>query len=229
MRITATPTEPLCGEDITFTYRGREVTHGTMTRTYTIDDSQVTLCWLDRNLGAAGVAESSADVQAYGDLFQWGRGDDGHQDRNSGTVTGTIDNDVPGHNQFITVGNEPYDWRSPQNNDLWQGVDGTNNPCPPNWRLPTEDELTLEKDDWASFGAEGAYNSSLKWPVAGWRLNDGDIYAENSWGYVWSSTSSTEYYSSVYYTAKTLIYSDEVENISSVKRALGLSVRCVRR
>lgn len=39
--------------------------------------------WLDRNLGASRVATSSTDSAAYGDLYQWGRLTDGHQERSS--------------------------------------------------------------------------------------------------------------------------------------------------
>lgn len=84
----------------------------------------------------------------------------------------------------------------------------------------------FEIENWHPFGAAGAYNSRLKWPVAGWRLYDGGIITEGSWGYVWSSTVDGH---SVYYTAKSLIYSDVVESISSTNRVHGLSVRCVRR
>jgi uncharacterized protein (TIGR02145 family) len=42
----------------------------------------------------------------------------------------------------------PYDWRVPQNDNLWQGVDGTNNPCPEGWRIPTQTEwATLVSDE----------------------------------------------------------------------------------
>ena len=30
--------------------------------------------WMDRNLGATQIAASFDDVNAYGDLYQWGRG-----------------------------------------------------------------------------------------------------------------------------------------------------------
>ena len=42
---------------------------------------------IDRNLGASQVATSSTDADAYGDLYQWGRGTDGHQIRTSGTTS----------------------------------------------------------------------------------------------------------------------------------------------
>jgi hypothetical protein len=90
--------------------------------------------WMDRNLGASRVATSSTDSAAYGDLYQWGRGADGHQIRTSGTTDVTSDTDVPGHDDFITTNTSPYDWRSPQNDNLWQGVSGINNPCPDMFR-----------------------------------------------------------------------------------------------
>jgi hypothetical protein len=34
---------------------------------------------MDRNLGAAYVAESATDYLAYASLYQWGRLSDGHQ------------------------------------------------------------------------------------------------------------------------------------------------------
>lgn len=91
-------------------------------------------CWLDRNLGAIRGATSVTDYKAYGDLFQWGRGDDGHQvmtwtNASTGTgttvVTGPNSNDNPGIPNWIHISNNsPYDWRIPQNNSLWQGVNG---------------------------------------------------------------------------------------------------------
>ncbi len=155
-----------CGENINFTYRGEEVTYGTILR-----DG---LCWLDRNLGAdpmpfvpADDATGNTDARLYGDLFQWGRLDDGHQDRTSGTTSTLSNTDIPGHGNYITVSSQPMDWRSPQNDNLWQGEAGINNPCPTGWRVPTEAELDAERLGWSSNNAEGAYESTLKWPVAG--------------------------------------------------------------
>ena len=54
--------------------------------------------WMDRNLGASQVAISSADASAYGDIYQWGRATEGHEDRTS-TITSTIATTaVPGTN-----------------------------------------------------------------------------------------------------------------------------------
>ena len=112
-----------CGDSVTFTYKGSSVTYGTV-------ESQGK-CWLDRNLGASRVATAYNDSQAYGDLFQWGRLDDGHQDRTSATTTATSSTDDPGHSNFIYGMGDPYDWRDPQNDNLWQGNGAINDPCPP--------------------------------------------------------------------------------------------------
>ncbi len=93
--------------------------------------------WMDRNLGATQVATSSTDTNSYGDLYQWGRRSDGHQCRTSPTTSTLSSIDQPAHGSFIVAPNSPYDWRSPQNNNLWQGVNGINNPCPSGYRFPT--------------------------------------------------------------------------------------------
>jgi len=151
-----------CGSNISFTYNNVPVTYGTVLNPTT------SKCWLDRNLGATRVAQTSTDYLAYGDLFQWGRGDDGHQ---SITWTGyyawglpvnvtTTDAlsllDTPGHNKFILAPDSPHDWRSPQNDNLWQGINGVNNPCPSGFRIPTDIELTAEINSWSSKNPAGA-------------------------------------------------------------------------
>ena len=84
--------------------------------------------WLDRNLGATQVATSSTDEDAYGDLYQWGRDTDGHQIRTSDTTVDLSSSDNPGHGDFILAPNSLWDWRDPQNDNLWQGVSGINLP-----------------------------------------------------------------------------------------------------
>jgi uncharacterized coiled-coil DUF342 family protein len=61
--------------------------------------------WMDRNLGATKVASSYDDSQSYGDLYQWGRGNDGHQCRNSTTTSILSVTDQPGHGDFIILVN----------------------------------------------------------------------------------------------------------------------------
>ena len=176
--------------------------------------------WMDRNLGASRVAQTSTDTDAYGDLYQWGRPTDGHEKRSSNTTATTVDSDVPGHANFITA---PIDWRIPQNDTLWQQSTGTNNPCPAGFRLPTETEWNNEKQSWVSQDAAGAFTSPLRLVMAGARhFQDGIIQLVGSHGFYWSATvgGST---GSCY-----LLFSNgSVINHIEV-RAFGLSVRCLK-
>ena len=145
--------------------------------------------WMDRNLGASRAATSSTDATAYGDLYQWGRRADGHQLRNSTTTTSLSSTDQPGNSNFIVSSSGPSDWRSPQNVNLWQGVNGVNNPCPTGYRLPTETELNEERLSWNTNTSTGAFASPLKWTMAGYRLNNsGLLNIVGTYGSSWSST-----------------------------------------
>ena len=178
--------------------------------------------WMDRNLGASQVATSSTDAAAYGDLYQWGRATDGHESRTSGTTATLATSDTPGHGNFITTGSSPYDWRSPQNDNLWQGVSGTNNPCPSGYRLPTAAELEEERLSWSSNNAAGAFASPLKLPVAGYRnYSSGSLNDVGSYGDYWSSTvNGTNARNLYFYSSNALMSSDG--------RAYGFSVRCLK-
>ncbi|MCI5219315.1 MAG: hypothetical protein D3914_09030 [Candidatus Electrothrix sp. LOE2] len=142
--------------------------------------------WMDRNLGASRVATSMTDEAAYGDLYQWGRLADGHEKRTSETTTETSSSDVPGHGKFIISDNPETNWRIPENYNLWQGVNGVNNPCPAGFRLPTYDELDTERLSWISNDPAGAFASSLKLIVAGSRLYNGNL--SGGAGFYWSSS-----------------------------------------
>jgi hypothetical protein len=131
--------------------------------------------WMDRNLGALRSANNSTDSISFGDLYQWGRKNDGHQCRNS-TTTNIISSSIsPIHGSFILTGNLNDNWNSSSNYNLWQGVNGVNNPCPQNYRLPTKAELQNETSTWNSLDHIGAFNSVLKLPLTGNRSNFGGI------------------------------------------------------
>jgi len=210
-----------CGvSDVTFTYYGSPVTYGTVERLY--GGAVGRKCWLDRNLGASQVATSSADVNSYGDLFQWGRLIDGHQIRTSVTTTTLSDSDNPGNANFIIINSGNYDWRNPQNDNLWQGIGGINNPCPIGWRLPTLEELDAERASWGSNNAAGAYASPLKLPATGIRIRStGAIQDAGSRGDYWSSTISDVDTRTLYYTGSSAFMNTD-------SRAFGAAVRCIR-
>ena len=178
--------------------------------------------WMDRNLGATQQATSSTDAAAYGDLYQWGRFTDGHQCRTSGTTSTNATTATPGHGDFITGGSFPFDWLTPQDDTLWQGVGGINNPCPSGYRLPTETELNTELSAWGSINAAGAFASPLKLPVAGYRLRStGALNSVGSFGFYWSSTVSGS-------NARYLVFDSSSAGVSNAIRASGHSVRCIK-
>ena len=178
--------------------------------------------WMDRNLGATQVAINSTDINSYGDLYQWGRRADGHQCRTS-VITATLSStDQPAHGNFIISPSGQQDWRSPQNNNLWQGVNGINNPCPSGYRIPTETELEAERLSWSVNTSVGAFASPLKLPMAGYRsFSNGSFVQVGTYGYYWSSTVSNSY-------SQYLFFRSTDADVVDYVRAFGGSVRCIK-
>ena len=178
--------------------------------------------WMDRNLGASQVATDRTDANAYGDLYQWGRKADGHQCRNSATTSTLSSTDQPGNSSFILNSTTPKDWRSPQNTNLWQGVNGVNNPCPTGYRLPTATEWTAEdaafdvQNDW------GAFLSPLKLPLSGTRgIGNGTLNNVGASGLYWSSTVSST-------NSRNLSFDMSNVFMGTTNRAFGVAVRCLK-
>lgn len=177
--------------------------------------------WLDRNLGAEQVATSHDDHKAYGSLFQWGRGADGHElivwngnnsySDKSGTTSTQSSTDNPNHSDFIKNSN---DWRHPINPNLWQGVNGINNPCPLGFRVPTKDEFEAETDI----------------------LNDLNLtysgYRNQPYGSLINPSSEARYWSSSIVNGKVIYLSlnssDQNSIDEDVYRVTGFSVRCIK-
>jgi uncharacterized protein (TIGR02145 family) len=177
--------------------------------------------WMPINLGASQVATSSKDSAAYGDLYQWGRLKDGHEKRASPTTTTLSSGDVPGHRRFIKTSVSPNDWRDSQNDNLWQGVSGINNPCPDGFRLPTSAEFMAEVATWSSRKAAGAFSSPLKLTVTGYRdRRTATVYSVGNQAYYKTATvSGTKTYS-------LRIRATDAKLVLDV-RAYGDPVRCI--
>ena len=150
--------------------------------------------WMDRNLGAFRQATHVNDSLAFGCLFQWGRDADGHENPYSNTTAILSTSDNPGHGDFITADSSSnWDWRTPFNANLWQGVSGVNNPCPSGYRVPTMSELLNEANSWATWPAEPTTMDgfvNLKMTATLHRYTDGTIlnvpysgfyYTTNAW------------------------------------------------
>jgi hypothetical protein len=220
----------VCGSSVTFTYNGASVTYGTVSRVY--GGSVGTKCWLDRNLGATEVATSTNYAASYGDLFQWGRGADGHQNivwASSTTSNGAEQNNqtssttnltTPPTTAFIKGSTNWYTGSNPDN--LWQGANSVNNPCPSGFRLPTQEEWEAERVIWSNNNLSGAFNSPLKLPVAGFRGSvDGLLYNVGTSGYYWSSLISATY-------SRYLIINSSIAVMDTGHRANGMLVRCIK-
>ena len=220
------------------------------------------VCWATTNLDVGGVF--CANQEDPGAHYQWGRKPDGHENCISpGNCTSpTIAGPASGVNldsdgqpigsfigKFITNSSNPYDWRTPQKDDLWNALGaGTppektdNDPCPCGWRVPTKTELDA-LGTWADqskvtkepicdgtcngYNLKGmlltdkATNASLFLPAAGHRYaNDGTLNNAGTNGLYWSSTPIGS-------SAYNLGFNSGYFSVSYNGRAAGFSVRCV--
>ncbi|RTY84644.1 hypothetical protein EKL99_01215 [Flavobacterium sp. ZB4P23] len=191
--------------------------------------------WMDRNLGAFRAAVGHNDHDAYGCLYQWGRGNDGHASviwdnmqtqSTKGTVNGTTSSlsttNNPGDALFII--NPNYDWRSVKNDALWQGVLGVNNPCPSGYRVPTEFEFAAEAVAYKITNFDSAYDSPHKFILAGYRnMYTGDVQDNGVRVRLWTSTVNAA-------NARAYNFSnlDTYNIVNSFPRSTGFSVRCIK-
>jgi len=218
------------GQEISFTATAgiNAVCDGTQPTTIVDITSTTGRVWMDRNLGASQAATSATDFAAYGCLYQWGRGNDGHASINwlsstlgipiNGTTNVLSTTDTPGNALFV-IGN---DWRSPVNDVLWQGSNSANNPCPSGYHIPTSAEIMDEITAYSITNSATAFSSIHKFVVAGVRSNmDGSLGAVSSFGFYWSSTTSGVLAKYHYF------YDVGSQNVFD-KRVHGLSVRCIK-
>jgi uncharacterized protein (TIGR02145 family) len=214
-------------------------------------------CWLDRNLGATAVTASlrsdytsdanyvAAESASFGDYYQWGRAADGHEDINSSLYT-AVANDPEGVGNANAIGNawdgefiarNPpvlftfmawLDKTLPNRDNLWQGVNGVNNPCPSGYRIPSRGELEDEIDTWSSTDDVGAFNSPLKFSVSGERgYVNGNFFRQGETGRYWSSTVTTTAGRRVRAMTFSVGGGFSAQTIS-LDRASGFPVRCIK-
>lgn len=214
---------------VKFNYRGQTISYTTVRAA----DGKI---WLQQNLGSRQVAASPDDANSYGDLFQWGRWDDGHQLRSSVTAAAPSVNSpdgLAGANAFIAGSGSGSWWATNATSDRWNEessstVTPTNgaDPCKAvgaGWRLPTSAE-------WVTLvGAEGisnpatAYASYLKLPAGGYRSNTtGAFTFVGQRGYFWSSDTANSGGKFLY------VGSAIVTPTSGGPRGQGESVRCIK-
>lgn len=180
-------------------------------------------CWLDRNLGATRVATNRNDADAFGHLYQWGRGNDGHQLRTSGsTARPTPQTSLAPGNTFLTG---QSDWYT-GTNARWFQITQENNPCPLGYRVPIYNtEWQVEVASWNTTiydRRERAFQSPLKLPVNGLRQTNGVIPANPGFGAYWSSADAVRPFAFAIRIFDTFI-DDQGENIAN-----GFAVRCIK-
>ena len=190
--------------------------------------------WIDRNLGATKAADSIFDEPAWGDLYQWGRFSDGHEDRDSNVANGDIASNRPDDatdsgvwdGQFIERTVEDFNWltNTGQNNNLWDGVNGINNPCPDGFRVPTETEFNNFISSLSSNTPQEAFNT-LKLTKGGYRQKTGSLKTfffgnPPDDGRYWTSTTNSD-------RSRALRITNSL-GVSNDLRVRGYSVRCLK-
>ena len=181
------------------------------------------------NCGATRVAQAgdgkNKTVAGTGNLYQWGR----YEATNHGgpAANGPIDNARPG-NTFYTVSNSPHNWLNRVDNSLWNGSSkGPNDPCPPEYRVPTDTELMSIGNATSWDGSGGLFKVNVEnsypqliLPAAGCREVNGSSSNPGIDGYYWSSSVSSDP-NIAFFNSATL------RQIPYV-RARGFPVRCIR-
>ena len=213
---------------INFIYRGQQVAYTTVRA----GDGKI---WLQQNLSSPQVAMAVWDEASFGDYFQWGRWDDGHQLRNSPTITGGPSllnpSNIPLGNPNMIVGQTAGTmwWGTGgSTTDTWSGSSaGSTNgkdPCValgPGWRLPTAADWQNLKNYDDLDGALAAYMSNLKLPAGGFR-SGGFVYAGGE-SYYWSSTASGSNAIGVFISDNTYLAS-----LQASQRGEGFNCRCLK-
>lgn len=179
--------------------------------------------WMDRNLGAINVPSNFQDSDNYGDLYQWGRGKDGHENRNSATTSNLLSTGAKS-SEFVINSKMFANWLSSDDNNLWQGVNGLNNPCPQGFRLPTKDEWIEEIATWSNRNSSGAFGSKLKLTVGGSRnYTNGLIEGAGVSSSYWSSSPGGTGSANLLYIEK-----GNAGVYASESRGWGLCIRCIK-
>jgi hypothetical protein len=200
--------------------------------------------WLNNNLGAdyanindtnfnpAQQANSATDEKAYGSMFQWGRLADGHEivnwsssssgtRVNNTTTTSPSSSDDPSTDSWIAING---DWRSPSNDNLWQGSLGINNPCPNGFRVATDNEWQAEIDDNNLTTAPFASGSFLAITNVGRvAATTGSPAGTGSWGRYWTSNGNASDANWAYFSDSSL-----AELRTNQRKAEGHAVRCIQ-
>lgn len=201
--------------------------------------------WAPVNCGYKAESGSMSGY-AYGKFYQWGRKygqGDGFLDENElDYVAGGISLEEGQSSDYEnTFFYGQSDWLLDSDGSLWnlgtedEPIKTQYDPCPDGWRVPTKAELTdllqnkseLVVNDIGQFGIWYSGFSSYAddvprvfLPAAGSISDDGWHRGRSSDGHYWSSTATGKYAYCLDYTSR--------DACGYIRRAFGLSVRCVQ-
>jgi len=215
---------------INFTYRGQPVAY----KTVRAKDGKI---WLQQNLGSPQVAFHVSDESSYGDYFQWGRWDDGHQVGTSPTITGgpsllNPSNITSGNPNFIVGQTAGTRWwgTGGLSSDTWSGSGATStngkDPCTAlgaGWRTPTAADWQNLKNYEDLEGSLTAFMSNLKLPAGGDRDGYGGFVFKGGESYYWSSTANGTYATGLFISDNTY-----TATLQASERGQGYNCRCVK-
>jgi len=179
-------------------------------------------------------------VLCYGDLFQWGRGADGHEKRTSSSADNNPTVFPYTASQIFELAYKgDYDWLTIDTINqksafvaerIASWAKSTNNPvCPEGWYVPSKIELEALKNAENITDGASAYTSSLKLPLAGRRSNDGNIGFVGRVGYIWTRDSAGAGTGANGANTSYSFTYDGGALFSKPYKAEGQSVRCIKK
>ena len=197
--------------------------------------------WGDKNVGACRPCETQTDELCYGDLFQWGRGADGHEKRANTDTQDLNPTTFPylGSSTHEITHKGDFDWMNiepsleeksafiSERTASWART--TDNPiCPDGWYVPSKIELQALMDSEGITNGATAFASSLKLGLAGARsAKSSMVESAGIVGYIWSRDSDGVDTGGQGNTAYSFTY-DGIATFSRPYKAEGHSIRCIK-
>jgi uncharacterized protein (TIGR02145 family) len=232
--------DPYDTESACFVYNSAPLSSAEKNRVYCEVKARDNKIWLDRNLGAEKVCETSDDSDCFGDYYQWGRSADGHEGRYSSTQDYNPSRfPYKGSNKFELSSSGPRDWLGTDDTEqnsgyvtdrqrYWGGEDQNDQDfkliCPIGWHVPTKSELDNLIQSEGITDSTRAFQSTLKLPTGGFKdAASGVVQTQGDNGYLWSTDIVDGAEKSYAFT-----YKGNSANWSSSYRAEGMAVRCLK-
>ncbi len=237
---------------VVLTYGGEIVIYATVR----LGDGSV---WLQQNLGSYQVATAANDHLAHGDLFQWGRWDDGHQviDRTNATSplpSNSTNLAAPNPDNILAAKTGNAVGSLYINKNTWWNVEeavavtaatpeevtATNgaDPCKAigeGWRLPTAAEYIAIKDNTDGVlgstitNSETAFNSVLKLTVGAIRTGPAGFTGIGNRGMYWTSTATPLAGGLTPHQSMAIDITATTASVAPSRRYFGCCIRCLKK